>query len=168
MTLYLLDANVLITADAQYYELERVPEFWEWLKHQGEQGHAKIPQEVYEEITIGRGALPDWLKDSDTKTALLLKETVDERLVSQVITHGYASDLTDDELEVVGRDPFLIAYGLSDAERRCVVTTEVSKPKATRQNRKVPDVCAAMTVPCIGAFEFFRRQDFRTGWRGNG
>ena len=29
--LYLLDANVLIDANRDYYQIERVPEFWEWL-----------------------------------------------------------------------------------------------------------------------------------------
>lgn len=29
--LYLLDANVIIDANRDYYPLERVPEFWAWL-----------------------------------------------------------------------------------------------------------------------------------------
>ena len=29
--LYLLDANVLITANRDYYSVKRVPEFWAWL-----------------------------------------------------------------------------------------------------------------------------------------
>jgi len=29
--LYLLDANVLIAANRDYYPLGRVPEFWDWL-----------------------------------------------------------------------------------------------------------------------------------------
>lgn len=29
--LYLLDANVLITANNSYYEIGRVDEFWDWL-----------------------------------------------------------------------------------------------------------------------------------------
>ena len=35
---YLLDANVLIDADRDYYPLGRVPEFWDWLLHQSEHG----------------------------------------------------------------------------------------------------------------------------------
>ena len=33
--LYLLDANILITAANTYYGISRVPEFWSWLQHQG-------------------------------------------------------------------------------------------------------------------------------------
>ena len=41
--LYLLDANVPITANNTYYPIEQVPEFWGWLQHQGQQGNIKIP-----------------------------------------------------------------------------------------------------------------------------
>jgi len=36
--LYLLDANVRITASNLYYPLEAVPEFWDRLAHQGAEG----------------------------------------------------------------------------------------------------------------------------------
>lgn len=165
MTLYLLDANVLITADAQYYEMHRVPEFWAWLAHQAEQGNVKLPQEIYEEITAGKGALVDWLKDTTNKKALLLDEELDPTNVSQVIAKGYAPDLNDKEIEVIGRDPFLIAHALLDQSNRCVVTTEVSRPSAQRHNRKVPDVCNTVGVNCINAFDFVRRLDFKTSWK---
>ena len=32
--LYLIDANVLIRAHEDYYALDRVPQFWEWLEQQ--------------------------------------------------------------------------------------------------------------------------------------
>jgi hypothetical protein len=31
--LFLLDANVLINANRDYYPIDRVPELWEWLVH---------------------------------------------------------------------------------------------------------------------------------------
>jgi hypothetical protein len=36
--IYLLDANTLIDAKRDYFEFERVPEFWEWLKSHGSKG----------------------------------------------------------------------------------------------------------------------------------
>lgn len=36
--LYLLDANVLIDANRDYYPISRVPEFWDWLVHLGHRG----------------------------------------------------------------------------------------------------------------------------------
>lgn len=63
--LYLLDANILITAANTYYGITRVPEFWSWLEHQGGAGYIKMPLEIYEEILEGRkegDELLDWAK----------------------------------------------------------------------------------------------------------
>jgi hypothetical protein len=59
---------------------------------------------------------------------LELEEEADVAFLRRVIEGGYAIDLDDEEVEIVGRDPFLIAYGLRDLEERCVVTAEVSRP----------------------------------------
>lgn len=159
--LYLLDANGLITAKNQYYEFGRVDQYWEWLVYQGEQSNVKIPVEIYEELTIGRDELSDWAKEN--KEAILLEEDVDIDLLQRVTGEGYAPDLNDIELEVVGRDPFLIAYAMADIENRIVVTTEV-RNKKIRQNRKVPSVCDDFGVKTCDAFQFGRGLDFRTDW----
>lgn len=168
--LYLLDANVLITAHNLYYPIDAVPEYWEWLVHMGNQGQVKMPFEIFEEVKDGPNGDSDllfaWLQQAGMKSALLLPDTVDPGLVQHVITHGYADDLTDDELEQVGRDPFLIAHALSSNDR-CVVTVETSEPKKQRQNRKIPDVCKVMGVDCCNPFEFNRTLGFRTNWRQN-
>ena len=78
--LYLLDANVLITANNDYYPLGRVPEFWEWLVECGNRQQVKIPVEMYEEIVKGDDNLTRWLKGN--RDALLLDENVDEKLVA--------------------------------------------------------------------------------------
>jgi hypothetical protein len=106
-----------------------------------------------------------WLDDAVTKKALLLDEIIDPDLVNTVVEAGYADDLTDDEIEELGRDPFLIAYGLVGGGARCVVTVEVSKPSKRRQNRKVPDVCETFGIPCCNPFKVNRELGFRTGWK---
>jgi hypothetical protein len=53
--LYLLDANVLITASNSYYPIDQVPEFWSWLRHQAASGNVKVPLEVMEEVRVGCG-----------------------------------------------------------------------------------------------------------------
>lgn len=167
--LYLPDANVLITANNFYYPIDRVPEYWEWLSYMGSQGHVKMPFEIFEEVKDGpddaeKDLLFAWLQEDANKKALLLDEKVDPGLVQKVIAEGYAPDLTDDEVEQIGRDPFLIAYGLA-AKGRCVVTVETSAPKKQRQNRKVPDVCKGLGANCCNPFEFNRALGFRTQWK---
>jgi Domain of unknown function (DUF4411) len=160
--LYLLDANVLITAKNLYYEFGRVDQYWEWLAFQAEQGNAKIPLEIYEEITVGKDRLAAWAKNN--KDALVLGEEVDIALVQHVTMRGYAPDLNDIELEEIGRDPFLIAYALADSEKRVVVTGEVRSNKK-RQNRSIPSVCDELGVRSCDQWAFGRHLDFRTDWK---
>jgi hypothetical protein len=162
--LYLLDANVLITANRDYYPLERVPEYWEWLLHYAADGQVKMPIEMVEEIREGTDDLAKWLSDRRHLELLRLDEDADVALVQRVINEGYARDLKDHEVEKVGRDPFLISYALQGRKSRCVVTTEVSKPKRQRANRHVPDVCTSLGVLWMDNFKLVRVLDFSTGW----
>ncbi len=113
--LYLLDANILINAKNQYYPIDRVPEFWAWLIHQGEQGNIKIPIEIYEEFKdtkLKGGAkdeLANWADQADVKAALLFDEETDIELVQQVTYDGYLPNPTDSDMAKLGRDPFLIS-----------------------------------------------------------
>ena len=163
--IFLLDANVLIDANRDYYPIERVPEFWEWLVFMGDSGEIKIPIEVLEEIKNGDDELARWAKREETKAALLLDEEADIQLVQRVLKEGYAEDLTDDEVEKLGRDPFLIAYALKFNDIRCIVTTEVSKPKKERANRHVPNVCDDFGISWCHTFEFVRVLGFNTNWK---
>lgn len=159
--LYLLDANVLIDADRDYYTIHRVPQFWEWVLDQAKANRIKVPLEIYEEVSRGKGALPDWLKEN--KAVMALDEPADMLLVQNVLETGYASDLTDEEIEKIGGDPFLIAYALACPEQRCVVTNEASKPTTQRANRRIPNVCDVLGVRCYNTFELLRLLDFRIG-----
>jgi hypothetical protein len=164
--LYLLDSNVLIDAARDYYPFDMVPEFWQWLEHQGTAGVVKVPIEMYEEVTEGSDTAADWLRLERVKMALKFAEEVDPAHVARVVSDGYATDLTDDEVQRIGRDPFLVAHALASSATRCVVTTEVSKPSRKRANRKLPDVCSTLTIQTCNTFELTKRLQFRTNWQG--
>ena len=165
--LYLLDANVLITANGAYYPLDQVPEFWTWINNQATSDRIQIPREIMEEIKAGRkdqDPLLDWICTPEIEAGLIVNETVDDALVRRVVSNGYAPDLSDDEVEKIGRDPFLIAYALANPTDRKVVTTEVSRPSTQRANRKIPDVCLAVGALSCGPFALNKALGFRTGW----
>ena len=162
----LFDANVLITASNQYYPLDQIPEFWEWIDHQATNGRIQLPFEIIHEVLAGGkndDPLLEWM--TDHKETLTLKEKVAPALANKVVVEGYAPDLTDDELIEIGQDPFLIAYALARPTERCVVTVEVSKPGKKRQNRRIPDVCQQFGVQCQNPFQAYRALGFRTGWK---
>ncbi|MDP4022867.1 DUF4411 family protein [Methylobacterium sp. NEAU 140] len=166
--LYLLDANTLITAHNTYYAVNRVPEFWTWLAHHGAHGRIKMPIETFEEVkgetgNADKDKLFAHVQDRAFRDAIVLKEDVDIATVQDVLSKGYAADLDDAEIERIGRDPFLIAYVLAAGDR-CVVSGEVSRPKAQRANRRVPDVCATLGARCCNIVTLIRELDFTTGW----
>lgn len=165
--LYLLDANVLITAHNSYYPLDAVPEFWEWLIHKCSAGEIKMPIETFEEVRDGGHGDPlfAWVQKEDHRRALLFEAEVQPELVQQVLRDSYATDLTDDEIERIGQDPFLVAHALLAPADRCVVTTEVSKPNLQRANRRIPDVCFGVGVACCDTFTMLRTLRFSTHWR---
>lgn len=168
--LYLLDANTLIDAKRDYYPIHSVPEFWEWLIFMGTQEYIKIPTEVYEEFSDTQKSdgtkdeLAMWAERSEVKDALLLNESAEQSLVAKIIYGGYVDNPTDDDLVKIGRDPFLISYALKNKENRCVVSTEISRPKKQGANRKVPDVCRDFSIRCINSFQMFRELNFNTNW----
>jgi len=94
----------------------------------------------------------------------LLPGVVDPQLVTQATEQGYAPDLNEAELLTVGRDPFLIAYGLVSAANRTIVSFETSAPGKQRANRKIPDVCAGFGHKCITLFDLIGTLDFTTNW----
>lgn len=170
-SLYLLDANTLIDAKRDYYPINRVPEFWDWLIYQGQQDKIKIPIEVYEEFHDTKDkdgemdSLAVWATQSEVKDALLLGEQAEQDLVARITYGGYVKNPTDDELEKIGRDPFLISYALKDINKRCVVTTESSKPTKQGANRHIPDVCKDFNIRCINNFQMINELNFSTSWK---
>lgn len=106
----------------------------------------------------------DWLREDDVKRALVLDADPDPALVADVVLRGYGR-VDEDGVEVVGRDPFLVAYALSEIGKRTLETFEVSKPAKLGANRKVPDVCRDVGVPCCTLFDMIDALDFTTDWR---
>lgn len=169
--LYLLDANVLIRAHADYYALDRVPQFWDWLLHHARAGTVKAPLEIFDEVA-GGGApregdlLLPFLRRAENKRVLVLQEEPRPELVEAVLARAYGGPVpTEADLETMGQDPFLISYALADPAERCVVTCEVSKPGRVGPRRHVPDACADLGLRSLHPFEFFRELDFSVDWQ---
>ena len=163
----------MIDAKRDYYPIDRVPEFWDWLIFQGQQGEIKIPIEVYEEFSDTKDkdnkkeALATWADQVEVKGALLFEEEVEQDLVARITYGGYVANPSDDDLKKMGRDPFLLSYALKDLENRCIVTTETSKPSRLGANRHVPDVCKDFNIRCINNFQMIREMNFSTNWNSS-
>lgn len=162
--LHLVDASALITAHNTYLALDRVPEFWEWLLHQGRNAVVKVPKVIYEEVEDGNDALADWMSMQGTKDALLLDEAPHPVHVRTAMI-CYGPNPTEADLITIGKDPFLVGAALVDPANRCVVTAEVSKPGRTGPRRHLPDVCADCHVTSMNLVQLMRALNFTTGWK---
>ncbi len=158
--MYVLDADVIIRANQEYYPIDRFPEFWDWLAHHAREDRIKMPREIYNELTPTDSNLKAWLKDN--RKAILLNDDTHLEHVSDILDL-YAPDLTEAELEQIGQDPFLIAS--AKANGGVVVTKEKSRRGRVRGNRHIPDVCRDAGVRCIDDHMLIRELDFRTSWR---
>ncbi len=161
--IYLLDANVLIRAHEDYYPLDSLPQFWDWLLGTAAAGQIKMPIEIHGEIAISTGDLGAWACDQAVIDTLVLREDVNSDLLNRVLEQGYGPDLTEADIEKIGRDGFLVAYALAAPDDRTVITKENSKPSAQKGNRKVPDVCDAVGVQWKRDFPVFKELGFKIG-----
>lgn len=158
----LLDANVIGTAYTTLYPMGRFPEYWEWIVHQGERSRHGIPNTVWEELlNYEDDTLRDWLKGN--KESLWVD---DERCFEAVGDVLEAYDADEADLEILGADPFLIAFAIVTGET--IVTYEVSKPSKTGKNRKIPDVCNDLGVNWIPGHDHIVVLDFSTDWKVRG
>ncbi|MFQ5973807.1 MAG: DUF4411 family protein [Alphaproteobacteria bacterium] len=155
--IYFLDADFLIRAKNEHFQIDRVPEFWDWLVQNGRAGKIKIPLPIYEEIVRREDPLKDWL--SSNKEILRIEDPNALVLVPEILAL-YGDDLTEDELETIGSDPFLVAY--AKHHRGAVVTREASRPSSSRANRRLPDVCREARVRVVREAQLIQELDFRT------
>ena len=172
--LYLLDANVLITAHDDYYPIDRIPQFWEWIVVHAKHGQIKMPFEMLAEVKAGQpkrdvenqdDELLRWLRTDEHEKDLLLNANADYIAVNRVFKEGYELPQPSlDELNKVRKDPLLIAYALA-RHNSVIVTLEAKQENATdamkRHRRKIPFVCRKLGIRCIDTFDLIRELDFR-------
>lgn len=167
--MHLIDANIFITAHNTYYPTNRIPEFWSWVLSRAEAGFIKMPVEMIEEVQAGTGdaekdLLFDWLQQEGVVDTLRLDEEVDSDHLQKVLDDGYGKNLTEVDLEKIGRDPFIMAYAMASPADRHVVSNEISRPNAQGANRKIPDICKQFGLNSCNAFGLIRQLDFKTAW----
>jgi hypothetical protein len=167
--MHLIDANILITAHNTYYPTNRIPEFWSWILNKAQAGLVKMPLEMIEEVQGGTGdaekdLLFDWLQQDGVIPVLRLEEEVDPHHLQKVLDDGYGQNLTDVDIEKIGRDPFIMAYAMASPADRHVVSNEISRPNAQGANRKIPDICKQFGLSSCNAFRLIRQLDFKTAW----
>ncbi|OFX09398.1 MAG: hypothetical protein A2516_10600 [Alphaproteobacteria bacterium RIFOXYD12_FULL_60_8] len=167
--MFLIDSSALITAKNHYYQFDRVPQFWDWLQYQVESGRVQTPAEIYEEITKQDDELKMWAES--IKDALIVSDgAYDKKLLTVLAKYkDEEGNISPQGLIKMGADPYLIACALHTGWT--VVTGEVSAPKRTLHNRRIPDICDLLKIQWTNIHGLWNKEglinllDFKTNWK---
>ena len=167
--LYLLDANVYITAHRSYYAFDLCPGFWGCLIHHSNAGRILSIDRVRDELVGYRDALSDWVRDDAPPELFVpsLGEAVTDayrEVISWVYANRQFTIRAKNEFSQ-GADGWVVAY--ARAHNAIVVTLETHRPNV--QNRvPLPNVCDQFGVDRINTFEMLRALGVRFAWRPAG
>lgn len=162
---YLLDSDVFIQAQRQYYRFKLCPGFWDCLLWHCKQGTVVSIDKVRKEIEIGKDDLADWIKDACPKR--FFEPTSDSEVTNQYgqmvsWVQNKPQYLPEAKAEfAASADGWLAAYAKQND--RIVVTREVSAPES-RKAVKIPDLCRAFKVPCIDTFDMLGDLQIEFTW----
>jgi hypothetical protein len=154
--MYLLDANVFITAKNAHYGFDIVPGFWSWLEHGHQTGVLASITAIQDELDAGEDELKTWATthreiflpwDNPTTTSMA-------KIAAWTMSCSNYSDLAKAEF-LAKADSKIVAY--AHAHHHTVVTHERSQPSA-KKRILIPDACKALNVAYIDPYSMLRNE----------
>ena len=166
--LYLLDANVYITAHRVYYAFDLCPGFWDCLIHYFNAGRILSIDRVRDELVGSGDALSVWAQNAPADLFVTSLENEITDAYREVMQWVYANNQFLPQAKSdfsQGADGWLVAY--ARANDAILVTLERYAPDAGRRV-PVPNVCRRFGVAYIDTFEMLSELGVRFDWRGSG
>jgi hypothetical protein len=163
MPVYVLDADVFMTAARSYYAFDVAPAFWESLAREAGNGRLLSIDRVKDEIDRGKDELVEWSNGSFNRWFAGTAEddiiAAYRDIMSWVQGQTQFLDYAKDEFARVA-DGWLVSY--AKARGATVVTNERFEATA-RKKVKIPNVCQAFNIPYVNIFELLRALGIRLG-----
>ena len=167
--IYLIDADVFISAKNQYYAFDICPGFWKSMIHHCKAGNVRSLDRVKSELLAGRETedLVLWVKNDLPSDYFLNAD-------SEEVTSAYAevmlwvqknpqySDAAKAEF-AAGADGWLVAYAM--VHGTIIVTNEQPRPES-RRHIMLPDICTQFKVSYKGTFSMLNDLAVRFEWSG--
>lgn len=154
--MYLLDANVFITAKNRYYGIDFAPGFWSWIEQEYANNGLRSIMAVRTELFAQEDDLAEWAHRMPGDFWLEELET-DIPSLRDIATWAMTGD---PRFYQHARTDFLATadYRLvaqAHGGQHIVVTHEVPQPEG-KKKIKIPDVCVAFGVDQREPFELFQ------------
>jgi len=149
---YSIDTSALLDGWVRHYPPDVFPGLWHGLEELIETNRLIATEEVLYELERKEDEVYAWAKGRSSMFV-----PIDEKI--QPVVADILNDfekLLDTRENRSGADPFVIA--LAKVEGCTVVTGEKATGTPNRPN--IPDVCAALNVPCVSLLQLIRNE----GW----
>lgn len=157
--MYVLDANVFITAKNLHYGMDFVPGFWEWLDRAHESKVLTSIEEVRRELLAAEDELSTWAAQRKRLFSSPDAAVVPSFRLLADWTHGENQYTAAAKATFLDNADFqLVAY--AHAHDHTVVTHEKAAPYA-KKRILIPDACAALGVPCVDPYAMLRSERAR-------
>lgn len=158
--MYLLDANVFITAKNSYYAFDIAPGYWDWIEKSNESGLVFTVDAVVDELTSAKDELSTWvtrMKPSLSKSPGIGTQPHLTATADWAATCGrFTVNAIAEFLSVA--DYYLVAQARELGF--VVVTHELSDPNA-KKRIKIPDACLAMGVAYSSLWQLLRSEQIK-------
>ncbi len=150
---YCVDTSGWLDGWQRYYPPDVFPSLWIKLEELIAQGEIISSDEVYVELEKKSDELHTWMKQR--KTMLIPLETNIQQHATQLLVEY--PRLVDTLRGRSKADPFVIATAME--KNAVVVTGEVLTGNMNKP--RIPDVCQARTIRCIGFLQMIRELNFK-------
>lgn len=148
-----MDTSALIDLWRVQYPPDVFPSLWAKIESLVHNKEMASPKEVLRELASKDDELLRWVKIRDIKKMFKTIDREQQNHVSNIL--GRFPDLID-QYAMVGADPFVIALAMSRGWT--VITSE--RPANPGGRPKIPDVCKAYNIKCVGLLGFFREKNW--------
>ncbi len=161
-SIFVLDANVFISAKNSYYPFDIVPAFWNGLIRFSAEGRVHSIDRIKKQLEDGNDELADWIKAGNMAEAFANSGTSEvvkayEEIVNWVQRN---SQFTPPAKEAFATDPdgWLVAY-VKASHGTVLVTQEVYKP-GMKWKVPIPNICNAFGIKYTDTFAMLRELGF--------
>lgn len=154
LPLYSIDSSALIHGWHRYYRPKNFGFVWNRLDALMRKGRLRASVEILRELERKEDELFKWCKE---RREVLFVEIDDACQIGVARIMGTYPRLVDTVKGRSGADPFVIALAATMQPAMTVVTEE------TPGKQRIPDVCAAERIPCIGLADLIEQEDWRFG-----
>lgn len=162
-SIFLIDANSLITPHLNYYPFDFAPGFWEQIEHPIKDGRIAVLDLVKDEILQGNDSLKDWMTDLSIGTLIDHREPkilAEYASILQYIQQNpcYKPSALQEWSNSKVADAWLIAT--ASVYNLFLVTFEARNTGLNSRNpskeAKIPDVAKSFGVETITLFQMIR------------